>query len=126
MRGKAYIVRISEETDTSNYTCANVIPSERSFVDLSECESSTLIGILNMGEIIIEIVEGGVSTRGRGWDSGSHCRELRLSRLMSRLNLAEDVQSRIDGLERTVGVPGSHWGEKNRSRGRRKGYYIHC
>lgn len=42
------IVGISEETDTSDYDSANVVPAEWSFVDFRKSKSATLIGIFNV------------------------------------------------------------------------------
>ena len=76
---KAYIVGISEETNTGNNASTDVVPSERSLVDLSKSETSSLIGVLDVSEVIVEVVEGGVSTRRLGdGDScllSSHCVE---------------------------------------------------
>jgi hypothetical protein len=75
----AYIVGIGEETDTSDNAGADVIPAKGSFVDLSEGKSPTLIGVGDVGEVIVEVVEGGVSTRGLVEGNGSsrvgHCVE---------------------------------------------------
>lgn len=61
---ETYIVGISEETNTGDNTGTNVIPSERSLVDLGESKSPSLIGVLNVCEVIVEVVESGVSTSG--------------------------------------------------------------
>lgn len=39
------IVGIGEETSSSHDDSSNVIPAERCFIDLSESESSALVGI---------------------------------------------------------------------------------
>jgi hypothetical protein len=67
----AYIVGISEESDTRDDTGTDVVPSERSLVNLSEGESSPLIGVSDVGEVIVEVVEGGVPSRGLIHGSGS-------------------------------------------------------
>jgi len=41
-----------------------MVPSERGLINLSECKSSSLIGVSNVGEIIVEVVEGRVASRG--------------------------------------------------------------
>lgn len=41
-----------------------MVPSEWSLVDLSESETTTLIWILDVGEVIVEVVESRVSTGG--------------------------------------------------------------
>jgi hypothetical protein len=56
-----------------------MVPAERSLVDLSESKTTTLIGVLNVGEVVVEVVEGIVTTTGlvgrddRGWNWSSHC-----------------------------------------------------
>ena len=63
-RWRAYIVGVSEESDPSNNTGADMVPSERGLVDLSEGESSSLVGIGNVCEVIIEVVESGIASGG--------------------------------------------------------------
>lgn len=79
MVGPSYIVRISEETNTGDDTSTNMVPAKGSFVDLGERKTTTLIGILNVGEIIVEVVEGIVASTGLvGRDNGRlrrHCKE---------------------------------------------------
>jgi hypothetical protein len=78
----AYIVGISEETDTSDDAGADVIPAKGSLVDLSEGETTALVGVGDVGEVIVEVVEGGVSTGGLIEGNGSgdgHCVELSLT-----------------------------------------------
>ena len=80
---EAYIVGISEETNTGDNTSSDVVPSERSLVDLSESETSSLIRVLDVSEVIVEVVERSVSTRRLG-DGGSyllsfHCVEICIS-----------------------------------------------
>ncbi len=60
----AYVVRVSEESDTSDNTGPDMVPSKRGLINLSECESSSLVGVSNMGEIIVEVVEGSVASSG--------------------------------------------------------------
>ena len=71
------VVGISEETNTSDDDGANVVPAERSLVDLSESESAALVGVFDMGEVIVEVVESGVSTDGSV--VGGHCYDEMLS-----------------------------------------------
>jgi hypothetical protein len=53
-----------------------VVPSEGRFVNLGKSESSSLVGVLDVSEVIVEVVEGGVSTRGLGaGDRSCHCVE---------------------------------------------------
>ena len=61
---QAYIVGISEESDTSHDTGADVVPSKRGLVDLSEGESPSLVGVGDVREVIVEVVEGGIASRG--------------------------------------------------------------
>jgi hypothetical protein len=61
---RAYIVGVSEESDTSNNTSADMVPSERGLVDLSEGESPSLVGIGNVCEVIVEVVESGIASGG--------------------------------------------------------------
>jgi hypothetical protein len=75
----SYIVGISEETNTRDNAGSHMVPSKRSFVDLSESESSSLIRILNVCEVIVEVVEGSIAT-GR-LVSGSH-REVDVQRTL--------------------------------------------
>lgn len=42
------IVGVGEETDTSDNNGSNMVPAKRSFIDLSESESSALVWILDM------------------------------------------------------------------------------
>jgi hypothetical protein len=71
---RAYIVGIREESDTSNDTGADVVPSERGLVDLSEGEPSSLVGVGNVCKVIIEVVEGGIASGGLvGNLRSSHC-----------------------------------------------------
>jgi len=68
-----------------------VVPSEWSLIDLSERETSSLIGVLDVGEVIVEVVEGGVSTRRLG-DGGSyllgcHCVE--------KMYVVEEIKDRL-------------------------------
>jgi hypothetical protein len=70
-----YIVWICEETNTSYNAGSDVVPTKRSLVDFSKSESSSLVGVLNMGEVIVEVVESGISTSGGSLRSGSHLRE---------------------------------------------------
>ena len=59
----AYIVGVSEETDTSDDTGSDVVPTERCLIDLGQSESSSLVGVGNMSEVIVEVVEGSVASR---------------------------------------------------------------
>lgn len=52
-----------------------MVPAEGRLVDLSQGESSSLIGVGDVSEVIVEVVEGGVSSGGliEGRGSGWHC-----------------------------------------------------
>lgn len=90
----AHIVRIGEETNTGYNTSSNVVPSERSFIDLSKSETTTLIGILDVSEVIMEVVEGIISTR-RLHDVSSHCEKSVLFKDSTRtMELVDDELSR--------------------------------
>lgn len=67
----SYIVGISEETNASNHACSDVVPAERSLVNLSESKTPSLIWVLDVGEVIVEVVEGVVAAR-----SGVSCHRI--------------------------------------------------
>jgi len=55
-----------------------VVPPERGLVNLSESETSSLVGVGDVGEIIVEVVEGSVAPRGLidgGGGRSGHCEE---------------------------------------------------
>ena len=54
------IVGIGEETDARDGDGAHMIPAERSLVNLSERKSSSLIGVRDVGVVVVEVVEGRV------------------------------------------------------------------
>ncbi len=64
MGKRAYIIGISEETDAGDHAGPDVVPSKGRLVDLSEGESSSLIRVVDVCEVVVEIVESGVSTSG--------------------------------------------------------------
>jgi hypothetical protein len=51
------VVTVREETSTGDQDGANVVPAKGSLVDLRESEASSLIGVLDMCEVIVEVVE---------------------------------------------------------------------
>jgi hypothetical protein len=53
---------ICEETNTGDDTGTDVVPAERSLVDLGESKSPALIRVGNVGKVIVEVVEGCVAT----------------------------------------------------------------
>jgi hypothetical protein len=66
------IVGIREETDTCHHTGANMVPSERRLVDLGQGETSALIHVVDVSEVIVEVVESSVPSRR---SSLSHCKQ---------------------------------------------------
>jgi hypothetical protein len=73
------IVGIGEETNTGHGDCSDVVPyismslehgvrswgsltAKGSLVDLGEGESSSLVRVGNMGEVVVEVVKGGIAT----------------------------------------------------------------
>jgi len=42
-----------------------MVPANWRLIDLCESETTALIGIFDIGEVIVEVVEGVVSTSGR-------------------------------------------------------------
>src|SRR6478735_2485583 len=68
------IVGVSKETNTSNDTGADMVPSERSLVDLGEGKTTTLIGVGDVSKVVVKVVEGIVAAAclGDGTRSGSH------------------------------------------------------
>lgn len=59
----------SQKANACDDNCANMVPAERSLVNLSKSQPSPLVGISNMRIIVVEIVEGRVASRS----SGRHC-----------------------------------------------------
>jgi len=58
------VVGIGKETNTSHNASSYMVPAKRGLVDFRESKTSALIGIANVSEIIVEVVEGGVSSGG--------------------------------------------------------------
>jgi hypothetical protein len=56
------VPRISEH-NTLGMDGENFLPSEGSLVDLGKCKSSSLVGIQDVGEIIVKVVESCITTR---------------------------------------------------------------
>lgn len=77
---------------------ADMIPSERGLVDLSEGQSSSLIGILDVGEVVVEVVEGGVTTGGLVvvGHGGHGCRQVALEGMLDQAKVQEE--SRLTSL----------------------------
>ena len=67
-----------------------MVPAEGSFVDFSESKTTTLIGVSDVSEVIMEVVEGGVSTSSLddGGSRSSHCIEVYLDVTMKGLALS--------------------------------------
>ena len=56
-----YIIRIGEETNSAHHDGTNMVPSKRSSVDLCERKAPAFVGIRNVGELAVEVGEGGVT-----------------------------------------------------------------
>lgn len=72
------IVRVSEEADTGNNTGSDMVPAKGSLVYLCEGETTTLVGVGDVSKVIVEVVEGIVTTARLGDGGGgtsliSHC-----------------------------------------------------
>lgn len=78
-KGEGNIVRICEEAHAGHQDSPHMVPSERSLVDLGKGKTTTLVGILDMEEIVVEIVVGRVSTRRLVDGSCSICHGVRRS-----------------------------------------------
>lgn len=52
------VVSVGEETNTGHDDGADVVPAERSFVDLCKRESSPLVGVRDVCILVVEVVEG--------------------------------------------------------------------
>ncbi len=77
------VVGISEEPDTSNDDGANVVPAEGSLVNLRKGETTTLIGIVDVGIVVVEVMEGSV-TADRLIGRRCHCFGTFVTRKMKR------------------------------------------
>ena len=55
------VVCIGEETNTCDNDSSHMVPAERCLVDFSERKSSSLVGILDVGEVVVEVVERSVA-----------------------------------------------------------------
>jgi hypothetical protein len=77
-----------------------MVPPERSLINFSEGKSSALIGVLDVGEVIVEVVKRCVATGGLD-ERNSHCVERRVHVSMVKVNL-----SRGRGLEAIGEVDG--------------------
>lgn len=64
------VVSVSKETYARNDDGTDVVPAKGCLVNLSESQTSSLVGVLNMGIVIVEVVESGVSAGGLG----RHCK----------------------------------------------------
>jgi hypothetical protein len=75
----AHVVGVSEETNTGDNTGSNMVPSEWSFINLSQSETTTFIWVLDVCEVVVEVVECGITTCGLLSWNGTHldccCRE---------------------------------------------------
>lgn len=87
------VVGIGEETNTGDDDGTNVVPAERSLVNLGKSESATLVGVFNVSEVIVEVVEGGVSTSGSV--VGGHCYGEVLPRMVEAMSVGKGVVRKI-------------------------------
>jgi hypothetical protein len=58
------VVAVGEEAGAGNQNGPDVVPSKGSFVDFGESQTTTLVGILNVGKVIVEVVERVVPAGG--------------------------------------------------------------
>lgn len=65
------IERVGHETNTSDHDGTDVVPSKGGIVDLLESESSALMGVGDVSEIVDEVVEGSVASSSL--DTCRHC-----------------------------------------------------
>lgn len=56
------IVGIGEETDAGDDDGADMVPAKGSLIDLRESETPTFVGVFDMGELVVEVLEGGITT----------------------------------------------------------------
>lgn len=87
------VVGISEETNTGDDDSANVVPAEGSLVNLGKSESATLVGVFDVSEVIVEVVEGGISTFGSV--VGGHCYGEVLPKMVEAMSVGEGVVRKI-------------------------------
>jgi hypothetical protein len=69
-----------------------MVPSERCLVDFGQSKSATLVGVLDVREVIVEVVESGVSAGGL---------------VLSHRIEMEDVQTRIAWRRSFYQIPNS-------------------
>lgn len=81
------VVGIGEETNTGDDDGTNVVPAERSLVNFGKSESATLVRVFDVSKVIVEVVEGGVSTSGSV--VGGHCYSEALPRLVEAMRVGK-------------------------------------
>jgi len=73
-RGSEDIILICEETNTGYNNSTDMVPAKGSLIDLRKGKSSAFVGILDMSEVVVEVVEGSVATCcGSVCSDFSHC-----------------------------------------------------
>lgn len=60
------VVGVGEETNASDEDGADVVPAERSLVNLGQSETTTLVGVGDVGIVVVEVVEGSIASRSPG------------------------------------------------------------
>lgn len=135
--GKTY--RVGEETNAGDDNGTDMVPAKRRLVNLGQCQTTALVGVSDMCEVVVEVVESGVSARGLvvpglrsgdvGLDVGLHARDFgRLNdtghdvysepqkKRMARFNSLK-IGDRIGGLGFLLGRIGSARGRETQSEG---------
>lgn len=64
------IVRVREEADSGHENGSHMVPAEGGLVDLGEGKTTPLIGILDVGKIVVEVVVGSIASRCLGVGDG--------------------------------------------------------
>ena len=112
--GEEFILTNRKETYTCDNDGSNMVPAERRLVDLCKCKSSSLVGVLDVREVVVEVVKRRVSSRSLCSHLGGTCSEEALT-LQSRgmvdkdhlrtrnTKQREDVPSSLGELARMLG-----------------------
>jgi hypothetical protein len=66
------VIGISEETNTGYDNSTNVVPAKWGLIDLGQGESTALVGVDDVSEVIMEVVESGIAalcfqSHGKWW-----------------------------------------------------------
>lgn len=62
-RGSEDVVRVGEEADTGDDAGADMVPSERSLVNLGQSKTTALIQVACGGELVVPVCVGSITTR---------------------------------------------------------------